>query len=128
MKKEEFYRRDRFVAEARRNPMSFDMISDYARQLHSNRDVVADLVFAHEANAADYSDDDFAALGSKVSMLIQSFAVQNGMNAYKAKTSGKLSALADFNGWYMEKVHYEGHDFESALADYIKASPHIIDN
>lgn len=126
MTKEDFYRNERFCKEARAEAVSPELVDRYARQLHAARDVVADLKFAHEANAADYSDDDFAALGGEVSALIRRTVIAAGFRPSTADSRPLESALCDFNGWYLERVIYGGDDFEESLREHRSASPFII--
>ncbi|MGB0900958.1 hypothetical protein [Halocynthiibacter sp.] len=125
MLKEEFYSNELFRREANERLIAADQIAAYARGLHSNRDVVADLKFAHEANSEDYSDDDYASLGAKVPKYMDDTIESMGRCPYHGRLSGDFDAFSDFNGWYLERVVYGGSPFEASLQEYIRISPYI---
>lgn len=126
MTREDFYSNERFSKEARANAVAPELVDHYARQLHAEPDVVADLKFAHEADSADYSDDEFAALRVHLSALMNQQFVAAGFRPYTAASVPLYSALSDFNGWYLERVINGGDDFEKSLREYRSASPFVI--
>lgn len=114
------------IREAIERLIAVDVIVQYARGLHANADVVADLKFGHEADSADYSDDEFAALGGKVTQYMNEVVIEStGRTYYQAMRSGVYTAFSDFNGWYLEQIVYGGAEFDSALREYIQISPYI---
>ncbi|RED14135.1 hypothetical protein POI8812_02546 [Pontivivens insulae] len=125
MLKEELYRSELFRRNAFGRLISADLIVLYAEGLHSNREVVADIKFAHEANSEDYSDDDFASLGGKVSKYMHDVIESTGQSPYHGRLSGNFDVFVDFNGWYLERVVYGGHQFKTSLQEYIQISPYI---
>jgi len=125
MLKEELYSNELFRREAGERLMAADLITLYARGLHSSRDVVADLKFAHEASSEDYSDDDFASLGGKVSKYMDDVIESMGRSPYHGRLSRDFDAFSDFNGWYLERVVYGGAQLEASLQEYIRISPYI---
>gem|GEM_PF-5528362 len=123
--KKAWYKNDMVIREAIERFIAVDVIVQYARGLHANADVVADLKFGHEADSVDYSDDEFAALGGKVTQYMNEVIESTGRTHYQAMRSGVYTAFSDFNGWYLEQIVYGGAEFDSALREYIQISPYI---
>jgi hypothetical protein len=120
---EDLYNNLTYVEMAKPRALSAEVLSTYARELHSQPAVVADLKFAHEAKSEDYSDEDYQNLGPLVAALMHRITQDFSMEPY---SSAKGSfALGDFNGWYLQEVVYGGKTFENVLSEYLKISPFV---
>jgi len=121
-RQEEIYKSEIIIEEGRRNAVPASFLERYARALHEKPEVVANLKFAHEVDAADYSLEDFLAISDKLKALMH----------YMAKTApedlqylSKISSTSDFNHWYLQEVVYGGKKFDEALDRYLKLSPYV---
>ncbi|WP_166417790.1 hypothetical protein [Cochlodiniinecator piscidefendens] len=125
MLKTALYGSESFVREARKRLISVDLITFYAKGLHANAEVIADLKLGHEVNSDDYADDEYSALGGKISQYMDAVIKSTGQRPYQARLSGDFGAFSDFNGWYLEQVIYGKIPFNFALQEYIRISPFI---
>ncbi len=122
----DLYKNEKFCERARWQAVDADFLTNYANSLNSDRQVIADLKFAHEADSSHYSDDEYANLGAKVLALISKTISTYGLRSNGAEASYEREALADFNAWYLEMVIYGKVNFDAALSEYLKQSPFVL--
>lgn len=115
---EELYSYPVYIEMAKRNAISAERLSIYARALHKDPEVVADLKFAHESDVKDYQN-----LGRLVSRLMYTTAQKTAIPNEPRSMLKANSAMGDFNAWYLQKVVYGKEPFEDSLSEYLKVSP-----
>jgi hypothetical protein len=119
----DLYKLPKFIEDARKVAVSRDFITNYARLLHANSEVVADLIVANKADSSTMTDDEFIALGGLVSTFMNNYLTSCGLNWYMAK---EREAMGDFHGWYVRFVVDESVPLETALANYLDQSPYVL--
>jgi hypothetical protein len=120
---EELYSYPFYIEMAKSNAISAERLSIYARALHNDPEVVADLKFAHEADVNDYSIEDYQNLGRLLSRLMYTTAQKTAIPNEPRSLLKADSAMSDFNAWYLQKVVYGKEPFEDSLSEYLKVSP-----
>ena len=120
---EELYSYPDYIETAKRYAISAERLSIYARALHKDPEVVADLKFAHEADVNDYSIEDYQNLGRLLSRLMYTTAEKTAIPNEPLSMVKANSAMSDFNAWYLQKVVYGKEPFVQSLSEYLKVSP-----
>ena len=120
---EDTYYDPAYAEMAKQNAISADRLSTYARELHRNPEVVADLIFAHEVDSSHYSEKEFRHRGSLLSGLMYKISKENMQEPYS--WTDDHFCFGDFNRWYLKEVVYGKKAFEDALSLYLQVSPCI---
>jgi hypothetical protein len=117
------YHHPAYIEMAKRNAIPADRLSTHARELHRNPEVVADLIFAHEVDPSNYSDEDFRNLGNLVSRPMYKISQESKQDSYSWMMDH--FAMSDVNRWYLKEVMYGEKTFEDALSQFLQMSPPV---